>query len=385
MSGPKVIDYQAIERQRAEAARRRWFALTGRADALRRRCRESGHLECAVDAGPLVESSSADLERRCDELDSVLAAAAEELGRRQFADRTREVAADLSGVLADLERRERQAATATLQSEPAGKRSAERPAAPRPDFADRVARQLASLQVRSTELDEVAKAVLAETDPARAHLRYDDLRQRIADANERAAARAAKLAEIAELRAQLHPLADPVPLRKLLDRATEAAERGDPVDVAVRQARRAITEQLDAAAAAADREYVRTAVAESLREQGYEVLDVDVATPETLVFRQSRTHGVRADVQDGRIDIQAVRLGATIGHASRSADRDAEDEFCNRIPGLLTALGRRGVAAGVTARKLPGLFTPETVAVPSTDSAPTAEQKRRHARGRTAR
>lgn len=385
MSGPKVIDYQAIERQRAEAARRRWFALTGRADELRRRCRESGHLECAVDVGPFVESPSADLERRCDELDSALAAAAEQLSRRKFADRTREVAADLSGVLADLEQRERQTAAAAPQQESAVKRSAKRPAAPRPDFAPRVARQLASLQVRSSELEAAAKAVLAENDPARAHLRYYDLRRRIADTNERAAIKDANLAEIAALRAQLHTLDDPEPLHKLLDHATEAAERGDSVDVAVRQARLAITEQLDAAAAAADREYVRTAVADSLREQGYEVIDVDVATPETLVFRQSRTHGVRADVRDGRIDIQAVRLGPTISPESQSADRDAEDEFCNRIPDLLTSLEQRGVAAGVTARTLPGLFTPETVAVQSTDSATTAEQKRSHTRGRTAR
>lgn len=388
MSGPKVIDYQAVERQRAEAARRRWFALTGRAEALRRRCRDSGHPECSVDAGPLAESSSADLERRCDELDSALAAAADELSRRQFADRTREVASGLSGILADLERRERRAAAAAApHREPATQRAGETRATPipSPDLADRVTRQLASMLVRSPELEEAAKAVLTESDPARAHLRYDDLRQRIADANERAAAKAASLSEIAELRAQLDALPDPTPLRTLLDHAAEAADRGDTVEAAVRQARRAITEQLDAAAAAADREYVRTAIAESLRDLGYEVADVDVATPETLVFRQNRTHGVRADVHDGRIDIRAVRLGPAVGHASRSADRDAEDEFCNRIPGLLTSLGQRGVVAGVAARKLPGLFTPETLTVRSRDSAPTAEQERPHTRGRTAR
>lgn len=383
MSGPKVIDYQAVERQRAETARRRWFTLCGRAEALRRRCADAGHPECAVVTGPLVDSSAADLERRCGELESVLEAAADELVRRQFADRAAEVAAVLSGVLADLDRREQQAAAARHRdaAAPHPPRSRATPAL-RSDLADKVTRQLATLQAPSPELEQAAAAVLTEADPARAQLRYDDLKHRIAEANDRTALKVSRLAEIAELRAQLDALADPAPLRALLDQASDAASRGEVVDAAVRQARGAITRQLDDAAANADREYVHTALADSLRQLGYEVADVDVATPESLVFRQNSTHGVRADVSNGRIDIRAVRLGSPVDPVSRSADRDTEDEFCNRIPGLLNALRQRGVAAEVTARKLPGLFTPQTVAVREKDGAPTAayELPRSHRR-----
>ena len=109
MSGPKIIDYQAVERQRAEAARRRWLALCGRADALRQRCVDAGHPDCAIEVGQLESSASTHIERRCDELATTLEAAAAELSRRQFAERTREAAAGLHDVLADLERREREA------------------------------------------------------------------------------------------------------------------------------------------------------------------------------------------------------------------------------------------------------------------------------------
>lgn len=374
MSGPKIIDYQAVERQRAEAARRRWLALCGRADALRQRSVEAGHPDCAIKVGQLESSASTHIERRCDELATALEAAAAELSRRQFAERTREAAAGLHDVLADLERREREA-DAQAASEATSTRERYAPAvspSPRPDFAEKVTRQMTALRVASTELAEAAQTVLRETDPARARLLYSDLKQRVAAANKAEEVRNQRLTEIAELRAQADSLSDPAPLRTLLDHATALAQAGEDTGAALRQARTAITSQLDAAAAEADREFVRQAIAESLQELGYQVADVDIATPESLILRQSRTHGVRADIQHGRIDIRAVRLGAANDAAVSSADRDAEDEFCRHIPGLRGALHRRGVATEVKEAVLPGLFAPETVTLRSRGTAPTA-------------
>ncbi len=355
MSGPKVIDYRVVERQRAEAARRRWLGLVGRAEALSRQCVHAGHPQCAPRVGSPSGASSAELETACNELEQALATATDELTRRQFADRTKEVAAGLQDVLADLERREQRSTTVKSSPEP---RQQTRPTAQRgPDYAEKVTRELASLQMPSSELQQAAKAVLAETDSTRARLLYEDLKQRIAQANEQAKARTASLADIAELRGQLDGLPDPEPLRVLLDHAEHAVHQDEDSAHAIRQARTAITRQLDAAAAAADRTYVRNAVAESLAELGYGVADVDVVTPETLVFQQDRTHGVRAEVGDHQIDLRTVRLGTL----DSSRDRDAEEEFCARVPGLLAALADRGVSAQVTKGGLPGLYPPETI------------------------
>ncbi|WP_156432624.1 hypothetical protein [Mycobacterium sp. M26] len=227
--------------------------------------------------------------------------------------------------------------------------------------------------------------MLTETDPDRSRLLYQDLSERIALANARDAERARYLTEIAELRAQAESVSDPAPLRALLDHAELIATSGGSADIDLRQAKAAITEQLDAAAAAADRDYVRNAVAESLLELGYETADVDLETPETLVFRQSNSHGVRADVRNGRIDIRAVRLGPIARGDAGSADRDAEDEFCNRIPILLSALRDRGVSADVAERRLPGLSTPETLSLRSDPDRSSSAGERPNKRSRTAR
>lgn len=379
VSGPKVIDYQAVERQRAETARRRWLALRGRAEALSRRCVDAGYPQCAVPVGEPAGVASSDLETACAELERALTAAAGELERHLFADRTRKVASGLQDVLADLEQREQQALAGGVA--PAQGHQRHGLSGRGVDYADKVTRQLASLRVPSAELEQAAHAVLAETDPTRACLLYDDLKQRVTQANEQAEARAAHLAEIAGLRGQLGALADPEPLRALLDHAERAAGRGDDVTLAIRQARAAITEQLDTAAAAADRQYVRNAVAESLSELGYDVADVDLATPETLVVRQDSTHGVRADVRDGQIDVRTVRLGSS---TDASSDRDADEEFCARVPGLLAALADRGVSARITKSELPGLYAPETIPLkakqtPGTEQVgkqPTASRRR---------
>lgn len=377
MSGPKVIDYAAIERRRAEVATRRWNGLRGRANALRTRCAESGHPECAVDVGALGATWSEDIERKCVELEAALATSSRMLESSQFDDRTREVFSVLTDVLAELEQRER-AANAAQQ---------EAGAVPHPppvtvDFAEKVSRRLATLATPDSELDKAAKAVLSADDAARARLLYSDLSRRIDEANRRYAETIAMRAQIAELRAQLDPLPDPGPAGVLLDHAAAELDQGHSAQAQIQQARAAITAQLDAVAANSERAFVRDAVAESLAELGYEVADVDVETPETLVFRQSGTHGVRAVVHDGEIDLRAVRLG--VGADSKS-DRQAEEVFCRRVPGFLDAMSRRGVTADVSRDTLPGLFAPDTIplrtkAVRSSSHAdqqiPSATQKR---------
>jgi hypothetical protein len=354
MSGPKVIDYAAIERRRAEAATRRWTGLRGRADALRSRCAQSGHPECAVDVGALGATSSADIERRCMELEAALGAGVHRLESSQFDDRTRQVFSGLSDVLADLERRERAATVA--QQTPGAQPHPQPPVTV--DFAAKVSRRLASLASPDPELDKAAEAVLTAGDAARARLLYDDLSRRIDEANRKSADTIEMRAQIAELRAQIDPLPDPGPLGVLLDHATAQLDQGCSAKTQIQQARAAITAQLDVIAARSERDFVRDAVAESLSELGYDVADVDVETPETLVFRQSGTHGVRAIIHDGEIDLRAVRLG--VGADSKS-DRQAEEEFCGRVPGFLDAMSRHGVSAGLSGDTLPGLFTPETV------------------------
>lgn len=366
MSGPKIVDYVAIERQRVEAAQRRWSALRGRAAAFHQRCVESGHPECAITVGALNAISSADIAGRCEEVAAALEAADRQLVHRQFSARTREVVAGMADALADLERRERQdAATSPHVSVTMPRRKEPRGTTVSPDFTERVTRQLATLRTPSEALQQAGAAVLREADPARAQILYSDLKHRVAQANKTEARKERQLAEIAEQRAQLDRLTDPLALHALLDQATDAVLRGLDAGDMVQQACTAITAQLDAAAAEADREYVRSAVAESLSELGYGVADVTVATPGTLVVRQSRSHGVRADIRDGQIDIAAVRLGAA-SDINRSSDRDAEDEFCRRLPGLVSALDSRGITTEVREAKLPGLFTPETVAVRAT-------------------
>lgn len=371
MSGPKIVDYVAVERQRVEAAQRRWSALRGRAEAFRQQCVDSGYPECAVTVGRLSATSSADIDGRCEEVAAALKAAGRQLLSRQFSDRTREVATGLADALAELDHRERQDAaksphvtTPRPNGQPAGTRF-------RPDFTDRVTRQLATLRTPTETLQQAGAAVLREADPARAQILYSDLKHRVAQANKTEALKEQQLAEIAEQRAQLDRLTDPLPLHALLDQATDAVLRGLDAGYMVQQACTAITAQLDAAAAAADREYVRNAVSESLSELGYGVADVTVATPGTLVVRQSRSHGVRADISDGQIDIAAVRLGAA-SDINRSSDRDAEDEFCRRLPGLVNALESRGITTEVREAELPGLFTPETVALRATATGESA-------------
>lgn len=362
MSGPKVIDYRALERERVEAARRRWRSLCGWASALERRCASAGHLDCVVDVvavtgltEPTGESDA--MKSQCDKLEGALARAAGELERRQLAERTRQVMAGMRDILADVECRERAA------TEAAAARRATHAAAPverpRVDFADKVAAKLASLKVASAELERAAREVLATTDQARARLLYADLADRIKEANRRAERAEAQRTEIAELRAHLGDLPDPDPVSALLDQAAVGADRGDDVQTLLMQARGGITDQLDNVAAQANRDFVRQAVVESLTELGYDVLDVAVQTPQTLVVRQSDTHGVRADIGDGEIGLRAVRFGS----ADSVADRDAEEEFCRRVPGFLSAMSRRGLSTGIKERKLPGLFAPEAISL----------------------
>ena len=305
MSGPKVIDYAAIERRRAQAATRRWTGLRGRSDALRAQCLQSGHPECAVDVASLGATSSADIERKCVELEAALAAGVRRLESSQFDDRTREVFSGLSDVLADLERREH-AAIAAQQ------RSGAQPHPSPPvtvDFAEKVRRRLASLASPDHELDKAAEAVLTADDAARARLLYNDLSRRIDEANRKYAETVEMRMQIAELRAQIDELPDPGPLGTLLDHAAAELDQGRSVQTQIQQARADIMAQLDAIAAQSERDFVRDAVAESLSELGYDVADVDVETPETLVFRQSDSHGVRAIIRDGEIDLRAVRSG----------------------------------------------------------------------------
>ncbi|MCF6391131.1 hypothetical protein L2K20_29600 [Mycobacterium sp. MBM] len=305
---------------------------------------------------------------------AALKAAGRQLLSRQFSDRTREVVTGLADALAELDRREGRTSSHDCGTTPHPDERATGTGF-RPDFTDRVTRQLATLRTPTETLQQAGAAVLREADPARAQILYSDLKHRVAQANKTEARKEQQLTEIAEQRAQLDRLTDPLPLHALLDQATDAVLRGLDAGDMVQQACTAITAQLDAAAAAADREYVRNAVAEALRELGYDVADVTVATPGTLVVRQSHSHGVRADIRDGQIGIAAVRLGAT-GSIDRSSDRDAEDEFCRRLPGLVSALDSRGITTELREAKLPGLYTPETVAVGAKDTAqsPTSVQ-----------
>lgn len=377
MSGPKIIDYAAVERQRAEAARRRWRTLVGRADALRQRCSQVGYPDCAVRVSGAVGTSSEDLERRCDDLARAIDDATTALSRRQFADRTKEVAAGLGDLLAALEQREQAGAELGTNQHTEPRRTSTPPPAHVVDYGTKVAKRLASLMSPSPALECAARAVLTESDPARARLLYTDLQGRVTEANKATMVKLERLTEIAELRAQLDGLSDPDPLSALLDHAARSVEGGADAHTEIAQARRAITQQLDEAAATADRVFVREALAESLSEIGYLVDDIDLVTPETLVMRQSVTHGVRATVGDGKLDVRTVRLGPS---ADRSADRDADEEFCARVPDLLAAMARRGVTAGVTQGGLPGLHTPETVSVKKkSESSDNGDQEKRRA------
>ncbi|CAM2809537.1 hypothetical protein BST27_00945 [Mycobacterium intermedium] len=385
MSGPKVIDYRALERERVEASRRRWRSLCGWSSALERRAASAGHLDCVVDVVAVTglaepTGGSEAMKSQCDKLEQALARAASELERRQLAERAQQVMAGMRDILADVERRERAA------TEAAAARRAAHPAAPlehstpRVDYADKVAAKLASLKVPSAELERAAREVLATVDQARARVLYADLAARIEEANRRAERIEAQRTEIAELRAHLNDLPDPDPVSVLLDQAAIGADRGDDVHMLLTQARGAITHQLDRVAAQANREFVRQAVVESLTELGYDVLDVAVQTPQTLVVRQSGTHGVRAEIGDGEIGLRAVRFGP----ADAVADRDAEEEFCRRVPGLLGAMSRRGLSTGIREQKLPGLFAPEAISLrkkATQSSSRLDEQHTTHQRG----
>lgn len=354
VSGPKIIDYRAIERERAEAARRRWRSLRGRSDALARRCQSSGHPECIVSVAELDATTGEQIEAECDRLERALAHAVGELSRAQLRDRSEQVRAGMQDVLADLERRERAAAMGPDTTETTMRRAE----TPRPDYTRRVADQLAALRIADAEIEEEARRVLATSDPARARLLYTDLAHRVDEANRRTDRLTDRRTEIAEVRAQLEAVTDPVPIRAVLDQATTVAEQDGDITALLRQARDALTTQLDAAAARSDRAFVRKAVAESLTELGYDVVDVEVQTPESLVLRQSRTHAVQAQVADGEIDLRAVRLDS---EPERDADRSAEEEFCRRLPGFLDAMARRGIVTGIKKQGLPGLYAPQVV------------------------
>lgn len=369
MSGPKIIDYHAIERERAEAARRRWRALRGRADAFELRCVRAGHPTCVVAVQELVGPSSTDVDRQCDEIESALARATAELTNRQLHDRTREVFGQMRNVLAQLESREQGEAALAVRPKNAGPQHVE------VDYTERVGRQLAQLKAPTAALESAAEDVLISTDPLRARLLYSDLVQRISDANRAHDTHLARVVEIAELRAQIEVLTDPEPVRALLDHVAIVVEGGGDAGTQLQQARSAIARQLDAAAADADREFVHRAVAESLAELGYEVADVAVETTDSLVFRQSGSHGVRAQIGNGEIDIRTVTFGSG---TTRGADRDAEDEFCRRMPGLLAAMSRRGVAAGLKKQGLPGLVAPETVMLRKKAGAAEAATNSQH-------
>ncbi|WP_139334992.1 hypothetical protein [Mycobacterium sp. GA-1841] len=363
MSGPKVIDYRAIERSRVEAATRRWRSLTGRASALERRCRAAGHLDCMIASGTLVAGNSDAMLRQCDELEEKLARSVNELERRRLDARTHQVMAGMQDILVEMQQREqRAAAAASVPHEPV--------VPLRVDYADKISARLASLRVDAPELVDAARDVLAATEPARARLLYADLVDRIEEANRRAKRAEAQRTEVAELRAQLSHLPDPDPVQALLDQAATTVDRNVDSEGLLARARAAITWQLDRVAAQSDREFVRQAMEDSLRELGYDVLDVNVETPGTLVVRQSGTHGLRADIRDGEISLRAVRLATS----DAAADRDAEDEFCRRVPGLISGMSRRGLTSSVKEQKLPGLYTPETISLPGSSIRPAPRQ-----------
>lgn len=375
ISAYRIEDPAAVERRRVQEALNEWALLRGRASALAQRCEKAGHPECAVSVGQPTAADSASIQRECNELQTQIAASAARLEKAQLDDQARLTNAALESLLDDLARREavtpeRTVAPTEAPAEPAGER-----------YAERIREKLATLAVDLQALfRKSAGDILAEADPARAGLLYDDLVQRIALANKRVAMQSASLSDIAELRSQLERLPGPGAARALVDSAEDAVARGADPSRLIEQAREALARELQAQSARFDLEFVQRAVKDSLVDVGYEVLDVGLETAETLVFRQSAGYGVCAEIKADHIDLHTVRLetGATAGGSNRDKDRDADDELCRRLEGFRAGMGRRGVTVTVRETQLPGTVEPSTVNVVQRSERPARADKKRH-------
>lgn len=367
MSGPKGIRYEiARERGLVTEATRRWRVLAGRARAHGARCAALG----LADPIPLPQrapsGTSAELQAACDRLERAIDAARKQLDTTLAEQRSRRVAYDLGAALAALTERERASA-----------QPGDRPAADaRPELSERIERLLATLLEPSAALTEAAHRILT-SDPARARLLLSDLDVRIKAANERTVALGADRAALADLVAEAEDLTDDTRIRPHLRAAAQAVDEGRSAAALLAAARAALVRQREREQAASDRGFVLAAVRAAFGDLGYTAVEVELATPHTILLRRTAAdaYAVRVAVGEGEIDLRTVRGTAD---TDRAADTAADRSLCADVEGVLTGLRERGVLPGRVRAAPPGVVVPGVVALP----APKAAVRRARTRER---
>jgi hypothetical protein len=237
-------------------------------------------------------------------------------------------------------------------------------------FRETAARVLARLDLAAgeplpAELDVLAKSIVLAPSVDRAEALATELRRAVAQARK---ARDAALSDAGEAIALLVQLPDDAP-ESLVEELERVAAGVAPLDASLRKS---AEEALDDAAIDSERIKETAAslvLAQSLRDLGYEVEDIEA----TLFVDGGTTHfrragwenyfvRLRVDPRTRSIDFNVVRAGAQgDGAERRREDVLAEDRWCAEFPALMRTLEARGLVLDVRRRLEAGEVPVEVV------------------------
>jgi hypothetical protein len=320
---------------------------------------EPGHAGAAQDVQippPLVLGAQtiAELRQWCADTDASLAAAEDGVARRSAQAILRRAAdlAGLTGIRTDFQAPDDDPA-ATADGRPAP-----RPGEAMREGIVRLARRMVP-GVSSAEREAISRAaerVLSASSRIDARNRLDDLRARIDQANQAADGRRAQATAAARL---LQPLAradaSVQPLREEL-LGVVAGEA--PLTSALRERARQAAAGLQRAA---DRQYVRDSVTESLAELGYAVdegFQTVVVKDGLLQVTRGEwdAHGVRLMLDDEKQELRAavVRTQDSTGWDANRVDSEREAQWCAVQEKLKVMLAARNISYEVRSLSPPG-------------------------------
>lgn len=361
------MERRQAERDTTRAAIAEWDHVlrdvavrNSRISLLRAAITEPGHVGAPQDTElppPLVlgAQTMAELRQWCADTDASLAAAEDGVVRQSAQAILRRAAdlAGLAGIRADFQAPDDDP-SATADGRPA----------PRPDEAMRedIVRLASRMMpgVSSAEraaITRAAERVLSARSRIDARNRLDDMRARVIQANQAADGRRAQATEAARL---LQPLAQADPTVQPLRQGLLEVVAGEaPLTGTLRERARQAAADLQRAA---DRQYVRASVTESLAELGYAVDEgFQTAVVKDGLLQVTRgewhAHGVRLVLDDEKQELRAavVRTQDGTGWDANRVDAERETQWCAVQEKLKDMLAARNISYEVRSLTPPGL------------------------------
>ncbi|KJF24924.1 hypothetical protein C7T36_13870 [Rhodococcus sp. AD45-ID] len=368
MSGPKGIQYRVdpkvarrlAEEQRSRQLLARWRQIESAAIRLSARCHAHDLPILAVAIPTVAADDTAQMEALADQLEHEVNQSNRQLDAKVRENRSRRFDHDLEAVLTDLAAVEEAARVARPvdadKSVDTSRNASDCTAAERRKrLSDQVSRRLGRLVEPASEIEDFAVAVV--TAPLdRAPMLLDELDAQISERNAITNRVGADNSRLDALRVKAAALQDAAAVGGLLAQAANEIECQRSAAAILD----AVTNLVDAATARVtaevERQYVLEAVRESLEELGYVTTEVDGGGPDSVVLSRagSTTHGVRARVSEGEVDLHSIGFA---DRNDKAADTAADQALCGDLDPMLGALERRGVSPG-RVRRIPAGVLP---------------------------